>query len=502
MPRPPRLVELYGPSRTDPIPLGLRLDNLVYAPRVTGVDPASGRLAEGLLPQVEQALANLRQLVEQAGGTLDNLARVTAYVTSVEDREPFYGPWEALFAPPRPACKVLVERLPAGQKVSLQALALLGGARERIDVPGVPARDPTIKIGNLVLTSRVHGTDPATGTLPDELEEQAALAFRNIRSLIELAGGTTRDIAQITAFVRDREHAEVAGRHFASLLPDEPGRPRLHLAEAFIPPNIQIMLEMIGTQGVGAAEAPQELFVDPASAVLPMGLKLGPLILGNNIVGIDHQTGHLADGFERQLRAAFAVMAATLKSGGDTFGQVGHVTVFMRDLDLKPLLNGVWTELYPDPGDRPPHKYVPADLPAGQEVLLNFVAVAGATRRVLEIRGMAHVDPMSMGTTIDGLLFSSRIVGTDTRTGKLGEGAERQAELALENVRSLLQQAGATSAALSQVTAFITGPENLGALDKPWRAMFPDSSARPDLRIVETSLPGAAHVRLEVKATL
>jgi enamine deaminase RidA (YjgF/YER057c/UK114 family) len=142
------------------------------------------------------------------------------------------------------------------------------------------------------------------------------------------------------------------------------------------------------------------------------------------------------------------------------------------------------------------------DLPPGQEALVSFVAVVGGTRKVLAIPGMVHQDPMSMGAVVDGLLFSSRVVGTDTRTGDLGEGAERQAELALENVCTLLRQAGAEPQTLTQVVAFITGEENLAAMEKPWRALFPDAASAPELRVVETNLPGTAYVRLEVKASI
>ena len=240
-----RLVEVFKPSRTDPIPLGVRLGDTVYASSVTGADPATGALAPDLGGQVEQALANLALVVERAGGTLDNVARVAAFVTSLDDREPFMTQWEAFFAPPRPACKVLVDRLPAGELVSLQVLALLGGTRERIDVPGVPARDPTIKIGSWILSSRVHGTDPATGELPEGVEEQAALAFSNIQKLAEIGGGTRDNISQLTVFLRDPQLEDVARRHFEAFFPDAASRPRLHVVEAFIPPKIQIMVEMM-----------------------------------------------------------------------------------------------------------------------------------------------------------------------------------------------------------------------------------------------------------------
>lgn len=227
------------------MPIGVRLDDTIYASHLNGADPVTGQLAQNFATQTDQALANLSELMKRAGGTLDNVARVAAFVTRLEDRESFAQQWEAFFAPPRPACKVLVERLPGGEQVSLQVLALLGGTRQRIDVPGVPARDPTVKIGNWVFSSRVHGTDPATSELPDGEVEQAKLAFNNIRQLVELAGGTTANITQLTVFLRDLDKAELVHREIESLFPEQLTRPRVHLLTAFIPPKIHVMVEMM-----------------------------------------------------------------------------------------------------------------------------------------------------------------------------------------------------------------------------------------------------------------
>jgi 2-iminobutanoate/2-iminopropanoate deaminase len=486
--------DVFGRSRTAPIPLGARVGNVVYAAHLTGADPDTGRLSGDLGAETDQALANLRLFVEQAGGSLDNVARVAAFVTRLEDREPFAQRWEAFFEPPRPACKVLVDALPDGARVALQALVVLGGTRERIDVPGVPARDPTVKIGDWALSSRVHGTDPATSELPDGVEEQAALAFSNVRGLLENAGRDVRDVSQITVFLRDLALAPVAERHFGSMFPEGASRPRLRLVEAFIPPKIQIMVEFIAAPAVFGSPA-VEIYDPSFSRTRPVAIKLGKVIVAEQI----RQPG---GDFEPQFRNCLDGMRRILQEAGASLRNVAQVTVFFRSLDLKPTLNDVWSELYPDPNDRPPHKYVPVDLPAGVEALLSFVAVAGGERKVLEIPGMVHGDPMSMGAVVDGLLFSSRVVGTDTRTGSLGSGAEHQAEIAWQNVETLLAQAGAGPKALSQVTAFITGSENLRAMERPWRSAFPDASSAPQLDVIETNLPGNAYVRLEVKAAL
>jgi 2-iminobutanoate/2-iminopropanoate deaminase len=158
--------------------------------------------------------------------------------------------------------------------------------------------------------------------------------------------------------------------------------------------------------------------------------------------------------------------------------------------------------LYPRPYDRPPHKYVPLD--GGdprQLVLVQCLAVAGAQRRVLEIPGMAHGDPMSMGARLDDLVFSSRIVGTDTSTGTTPADKTTQARLALRNVRTLLEQADSNLGGLSQINAYINDAEGRALTLQAWRDVFPETGAnQPKLHFLEARLPGSTVVRFEVFA--
>jgi enamine deaminase RidA (YjgF/YER057c/UK114 family) len=242
----PEVVEVFGRDWQNPIPLGWRIGNIVSAQGITGVNPETGALAPSLEGQAEQALATLREIVERAGGSVDNVARVTAFVASPEDRNAFYGPWEECYAEPRPACKVLPTQLPPGHRVHLDLLAVLGCTRERIDVPGVSAHDPTVKLGSLLFTSRVHGSDPANGEMPPTFEAQANLAFQNIKSLVEIAGGSAANITQVQVFLRDNPlHSTSARRHFEALVEGVSPRPQLRLQEAFMRPQVQLMIEAI-----------------------------------------------------------------------------------------------------------------------------------------------------------------------------------------------------------------------------------------------------------------
>jgi 2-iminobutanoate/2-iminopropanoate deaminase len=447
------LVQLFGPTVEDLTPLGIRFGRTVYASNLTGHDG------------MPQALSTMCAVLEEAGATLDNVARVTAYVPSVAERDGVYGPWDTTFPDPqdRPAFKVLVAPLPAGVKVRLDMLAYVGGRRQRIDIPGVPARDPTVRMGDWVMTSRVHGTDPTTGKVADAEISQA------VSNIETLTGG--KEISQLIGFVRDAT---------TKVVMDRP----LTVVTNFVPPSMTLMLEAIA----GTPAVAEVLTGGP----IPDAICIDDLFFAPNIAP------EKGDDFEAQLNSALTNMQTILERAGLTKDAVAHVTVYMPDVNLRPRLNTVWAEWFPNSADRPPHKYVPVDdLPPGQLVRLQVFAVRDAQRQVLDIPGMAHGDPMSMGVRMGDLVFSSRIVGTNTATGTTPPDPHEQARLAIDNVRTLLSNAGASPADLTQILAFITDDVDRSAL----LGALPAVGA-PPTKFLNAHLPGGATVRLEVIASL
>jgi enamine deaminase RidA (YjgF/YER057c/UK114 family) len=204
--------------------------------------------------QARAVFQAMKELVERSGGGRENIAKVTAYVSSEQERELVNGKWwEEIFPDPanKPAYKVLVTPLPAGRAIELDVLAVLGATRRRIDRPGVPARDPTVEIGGMVFTSRVHGTVPFTGdqVAAGGVKGQARQAFENVLSLLSLAGGTAADIVQLTSFGRDPSYADPTREVLAEIFPDEDRRPPLNTLTNFIPAKFEVMVEMAATVG-------------------------------------------------------------------------------------------------------------------------------------------------------------------------------------------------------------------------------------------------------------
>jgi enamine deaminase RidA (YjgF/YER057c/UK114 family) len=96
-PRGELVEELFIGS--DPLPTGVVLGNLVYAPHLTGTDPATHALAgDGTYEQVQATLDNVDRLMHVAGGGSGQIARVNVYMTDVMEKYTTLNPlWEARF---------------------------------------------------------------------------------------------------------------------------------------------------------------------------------------------------------------------------------------------------------------------------------------------------------------------------------------------------------------------------------------------------------------------
>lgn len=245
-----KFFEVYPAQPQATIPVGIRINDMVFANGLAGIDSVTGEPAGDLVAQMSRILEHLQRLMEQAGGSMDNVVRCAAYVTTMADREPIYHPWEALYPDPadRPALKALLAELPTGHLVHLDAVGIIGGKRERIDLPNISARDPAVKMGNWFFTSRCHGNDQTTGKIVEGgLEAETRQTFENFAALVKRAGGTEDNIVQINMFGRDDSYKEVARIVFEERFPDPAKRPACHQMVNVVSNSMQISIEMMAT---------------------------------------------------------------------------------------------------------------------------------------------------------------------------------------------------------------------------------------------------------------
>ncbi len=110
------------------------------------------------------------------------------------------------------------------------------------------------RIGNLVMSSVIGGTNPGTRELPATFEAQVANVFAHIRHDIEAAGGGVDDIIKITFWVQDpAKQRALLNTEWLKLFPDPESRPARHTlslpagSRAFVQADFVAVLNSTGS---------------------------------------------------------------------------------------------------------------------------------------------------------------------------------------------------------------------------------------------------------------
>ena len=91
-----------APLPIGPYSQGLVVGNRIYVAGQGPKNPATGKTPEGIEEQTRQVMTNLKNIVEAAGGTMDNVVKSTVHLASLDDFEAFNKVYNSFFNPPYP----------------------------------------------------------------------------------------------------------------------------------------------------------------------------------------------------------------------------------------------------------------------------------------------------------------------------------------------------------------------------------------------------------------
>jgi 2-iminobutanoate/2-iminopropanoate deaminase len=99
----------------------------------------------------------------------------------------------------------------------------------------------------------------------------------------------------------------------------------------------------------------------------------GGFVFCSGTVGIDPDTGEVAEGIEAQTELALRNISAILESAGAALADVVKTTIFYADVNDFPKLNEAYARLMPDP---PPARSAPANVSLPRGLLVSIEAIA------------------------------------------------------------------------------------------------------------------------------
>lgn len=112
------------PARV-PLSQAIKTGDWVFASGQLGMDPRTGRLAEGgIKAETRQVCENLKAVLEAGGSSLAKVVKVTIYLADVDELMPMNEVFNEYFPKSPPARTTFqAARLIAGARVEIEAIA-------------------------------------------------------------------------------------------------------------------------------------------------------------------------------------------------------------------------------------------------------------------------------------------------------------------------------------------------------------------------------------------
>lgn len=114
-----------APAAIGPYSQAIEVNGMVFTSGQIPVNPATGEIPEGIEAQAEQVMTNIKNLLQAAGTSMENVIKTTVFIKEMDD----FGKVNAVYAKyfegdcPARSC-VEVARLPKDVLMEMEAIAL------------------------------------------------------------------------------------------------------------------------------------------------------------------------------------------------------------------------------------------------------------------------------------------------------------------------------------------------------------------------------------------
>ncbi len=242
-------LEIPGLSHKDPLPMGAKLGNFVFSSVISPEDPATGKLAEGALPQIDCAFENMKRFMKSAGGSDSDINHVWVFMKDFVWQPDMVKRWVKDYPNfgDRPARKTLPYELAGDTQIQVQLTGVLGSKRKNYEIPGVGHDDPipmASSLGPLLQSSGIFGIDPAVGKRVEGLDAQLDRAILNIRALLDQANAAAENILHVTVMLQDYADALPVHGALRDLFPDEKRAPPIKFITYRMPPHWRVQFHV------------------------------------------------------------------------------------------------------------------------------------------------------------------------------------------------------------------------------------------------------------------
>lgn len=345
------------------------------------IDPATGELvAGGASEQARQCLENVRAVVESIGHVMDDVVRLTVFLTDLSDLDAVNevsASYFPLYVPTRTT--VGVAALPKGAAVQIEALLsngegsipdapqagdLVKVARDTDEAPRLPGSTQTVAFSHYNNLTAQLPIDPRTGELvAGGATEQARQCLENVQTILRSIGHVMDDVVRVTVFLTDLSDLDAVDEVYPSFFPGyRPARTVVNAAA--LPLGAAVQVEAVVSHGDGTPpQAPEDaalLVIEPhdTDAAPRDALSTQSVAFShyNHITAqlpVDPASGEMvAGGVREQAQQCLANIRAIVESVDHVMDDVVKVNLYLADIADLDAVDEVYATFFPG--------YVPA----------------------------------------------------------------------------------------------------------------------------------------------
>ena len=112
-----------APAAIGPYSQAIQIGNLLFTSGQIPVNPVDGTIPDGVVAQANQALTNVKNLIEASGASMDDVIKTTIFIANMEDFAKVNEIYAKYFTKPYPARScVEVARLPKDVLLEVEAI--------------------------------------------------------------------------------------------------------------------------------------------------------------------------------------------------------------------------------------------------------------------------------------------------------------------------------------------------------------------------------------------
>lgn len=114
-----------APAAVGPYSQGVKAANLIFTSGQLPMDPSTGEIIDGDIQEMTvQCLNNVKAVLKESGADVENIIKVTVFVTDIGDFPKINEAYANFFGEHKPARSLVeVSKLPKGGEIEIEAIA-------------------------------------------------------------------------------------------------------------------------------------------------------------------------------------------------------------------------------------------------------------------------------------------------------------------------------------------------------------------------------------------